>query len=160
LIVLLRNPVDRAYSHYHHQVTRGRESLSFEQAIEAEPQRLSGELEKIMADEHYLSFNQAHFSYLARGIYVDQLKAWSNLFPPEQLLILNSEAFFADPATTYCQVVSFLNAPESVLQSTNKRNVGSYQKMSPATRQRLVEYFRPHNQRLYEYLGTSFNWDR
>jgi hypothetical protein len=91
---------------------------------------------------------------------VDQLKAWSNLFPPEQLLILNSEAFFADPAATYRQVVAFLNASESVLQSTNKRNVGSYQKMSPATRQRLVEYFRPHNQRLYEYLGTSFNWDR
>jgi hypothetical protein len=160
LIVLLRNPVDRAYSHYHHQVTRGRETLSFEQAIEAEPQRLSGELEKIMADEHYISFNQAHFSYLARGIYVDQLKAWSNLFPLEQLLILNSEAFFADPATTYRQVVAFLNAPESILQSAKKRNVGSYQKMSPATRQRLVEYFRPHNQRLFEYLGTSFNWDR
>jgi hypothetical protein len=160
LIVLLRNPVERAYSHYHHQVTRGRETLSFEQAIEAEPQRLSGELEKILADENYISFNQAHFSYLARGIYVDQLQAWTNLFPPEQLLILNSEAFFADPAATYRQVVAFLNVPESVLQSTRKRNVGSYQKMSPATRQRLVEYFRPHNQRLYEYLGTNFNWDR
>ena len=76
LIVLLRNPVDRAYSFYHHNLRRGLESLSFEEAIESEVKRLRGELEKMMDDENYFSFNRQYYSYLSRGIYVDQLKNW------------------------------------------------------------------------------------
>ena len=152
--------VDRAYSHYHHQVSRGRETLSFEEAIQAEPQRLSGELAKILEDENYTSFNHVHFSYLSRGIYVDQLKAWQRFFPKEQILILSSEDFFANPSATCKQVLKFLNVPDWELNVHRKSNVGRYSKMQEATRKSLVEYFKPHNQRLYEYLGTSFDWDR
>src|SRR5258706_3897640 len=73
LIVLLRNPVDRAYSHHWLVTQEGKETLSFEEAIEHEEERLAGGREKILADEHYTSFNHRHFSYLARGIYLDQL---------------------------------------------------------------------------------------
>jgi Sulfotransferase domain len=55
LIALLRNPVDRAYSAYKHRVLTGRESLSFEEALDAEEERTSGELEKMLSDESYHS---------------------------------------------------------------------------------------------------------
>src|SRR5690606_27362001 len=95
LIALLRNPVDRAYSHYQHQVARGRESLSFEEALAAEPRRLDGELEKILADETYTSFAHAHYSYRLRGHYADQLESWFKVFPREQILVLAAESLFA-----------------------------------------------------------------
>ena len=58
LIILLRNPVDRAYSQYQHQLRQpGVEPLSFEEAIAYEEKRLAGEEEKILRDEKYDSFN-------------------------------------------------------------------------------------------------------
>lgn len=160
LIVLLRNPVDRAYSHYFHQVRRGRETLTFEEALKAEPERLSGEVERILADEHYLSYNHVHFSYLARGIYVDQLEAWFKFFPREQMLILSSEDFFAQPSTTYRQVLEFLGLPAWKLPEYRRRNVGHYRdRIDPATRKYLVQFFAPHNQRLFDLLGVRFAWN-
>ena len=67
LIVLLRDPVTRALSHYQHNLAMRCESLSFEEAIQAEPERLAGELEKMMNDPAYYSYNHQQYSYLARG---------------------------------------------------------------------------------------------
>jgi hypothetical protein len=78
LILLLRNPVDRAYSHYHHEVKLGVEPLSFEDAIDREEERLHGQGEKIIADESYYSFNHQHYSYLCRGVYAYQLTVWNS----------------------------------------------------------------------------------
>lgn len=96
LIVVLRNPVDRAYSHYKHQVRVGKETLSFEEAIDREDERIEGELEKMIEDETYVSLKYSLFSYLHRGIYVDQLKAWFNYFKREQILILETENLISE----------------------------------------------------------------
>ena len=165
LIVLLRNPVDRAYSQYFHAVKLGHESLSFEEAIEEEEERTARERERILADERYYSHAYKHRSYLTRGIYVEQLRAWMELFGRQQFLILKSEDFYADPAGTFKQVLAFLQLPETepVLNKGEYEqfNTNTYSsKMDPALRQRLIEYFRPHNARLYDYLGVDFGWDR
>jgi Sulfotransferase domain len=161
LIVLLRSPVDRAYSHYQHNVRKRREPLSFEEAIKAEPDRLRGECEKMLADENYVSFNHSKYSYLARGIYLDQLKMWLNFFPREQLLVLKSEDFFANPAVIYRQVLEFLNLPDWELKTYETYFAGCYRTtMAPSTRKYLVDYFAPHNQRLYQYLGMDWGWDK
>lgn len=73
LIALLRNPVDRAYSHYQMVVKNGRETLYFEEAIRAEGARLRCERDKMLRDEHYFSTDYRAFSYLSTGVYVDQL---------------------------------------------------------------------------------------
>src|SRR5215467_6288621 len=73
LIVLLRNPVDRAFSHYWLEVKGRYESLSFEEAIRCEQERIAGECEKMVNDENYHSFKYRRFSYLTRGIYIDQI---------------------------------------------------------------------------------------
>src|SRR5947209_9042204 len=164
LIVLLRNPVDRAYSQYYHAVELKHETLPFAEAIRDEEKRTAQEREKILQDEGHESHTYTHRSYLTRGIYVDQLQSWMSFFPREQFLILKSEDFYADPAATLKQVYAFLNLPVTELQAQKKEykqlNNTSYSKMDEVLRTRLVEYFRPHNARLYEFLGTDFGWNK
>lgn len=163
LIVQLRNPVNRAYSHYYHEVAGGHEKLTFEEAIEREEERIGKEGEKLAQDERYNSFNHRHFSYLARGIYVDQLKVWMDLFPREQFLILKSEDFYADPAASLAQTLEFMHLPSTGIKQQKhdyeQLNVTKPPKMDEAMRKRLIEYFEPYNTRLYEYLGVDFGWN-
>jgi hypothetical protein len=159
LIVLLRNPVARAYSHYQYEVKLGNETLPFEEAVERERERLAGEVEKIFKNGKYVSFNHIHYSYLSRGVYVDQLKVWMNLFPKEQILVLKSEDFYSDPPMILDRVFTFLNLPNWELREFKKYNEASYQEMDAAVRKTLIDYFKPHNRRLYEYLGVNFGWD-
>lgn len=160
LIVLVRNPVSRAYSHYNHKVREGVETLSFEEAIEREPERLAGEIEKMRSNPGHFGLNHAHYSYLSRSLYADQLELWRQYFSPEQMLILSSEEFFAHPDTAFAQTLDFLGLPQVRLYESPQMNKGSYSPMNPATRQRLIDYFRPHNQRLYEMVGRDFGWDK
>lgn len=159
LIALLRNPVDRAYSHYQMIVRFGQEPLTFEEALAAEEARLTGEKEKMLADGHYHSFNHQYFSYLSRGVYVDQLIHWSNFFDDGQILVLKSEDFFDHTWETLNLALDFLGLPEWRPETWEVVLKGGYEeRMNPATRRRLEEYFEPHNRRLYEYLGVNFEW--
>jgi len=159
LIALLRNPVDRAYSDYNHRLNDGVETLSFEEAIEAEEDRIGGEKERMLAEEGYSSASHRRHSYLARGVYVDQIREWHNHFDPDQLLVLKSEDFFKNTRKMMQLVCDFLGLPEwdggNFGQVKNKRR---YNPMSPTIREKLESYFEPHNQRLYDYLGQDFGW--
>jgi len=160
LIALLRNPVDRAYSDYQMMVRRGFERLEFEEAIVAEEARLRDANDKLLEDEHHDSFEHQRFSYLARGIYVDQLLRWPKYFDKEQLLVLKSEDLLERPVDTFRLVFDFLGLHDWEPETWEVRKKGGKyeQKMDPATRKRLEEYFEPHNQRLYEFLGVDFGW--
>jgi hypothetical protein len=160
LIVLLRNPVDRAYSHYQHQVRAGKERLSFAEAIEREPERLRGEIEKMRADGSYDGVSYRRFSYLARGRYAEQLRVWFGLFAREQMLVLNSEELFQNPSQTVARTLEFLKLPAKQSRRYPTYNEGRYARMDAKMRQQLIEYFRPHNQALYDLLGKDFGWDR
>ena len=160
LIALLRNPIDRAHSHYYHERKKGAEPLSFAEAIEREPERLRGEREKIIADPNYYGFSHHHHSYLTRGIYVDQLKVWMEHFRREQFLIIKSEDFYSDPGTTTQRIFEFLDLPPQPAQDYRNYNSNSYKKMDGAMRSELIEFYQPHNARLAEYLGMSFDWDK
>jgi hypothetical protein len=160
LIVMLRNPVDRAYSAYHHQVRNGSETLSFEAALDAEPTRLEKETAMMSADATYNSYNHRHFSYLARGVYLDQLLNWTRVFPREQILILRSEDFFADPDAGLERSLRFLGLPTWQPRRFPRYNEATYAPMAAHLRPRLVDYFAPHNRRLEAFLGYSLNWDK
>src|SRR5262249_18546299 len=99
LIVLLRDPVARAYSHFRHMVQRGREKLSFADALDQETARLAEGPSAISYDR---------FSYLLRGHYKAQLENLFKHFPREQVLILKSEELFSKTQSIYDEVVSFL----------------------------------------------------
>ncbi|OCQ91431.1 sulfotransferase [Oscillatoriales cyanobacterium USR001] len=159
IILLLRNPIERAISHYYYYVKIGCENLSLENAIAAEPQRLAGEIEKLIANETYYSYNHQHHAYLSRGIYADQLLNWMKFFPKEQILILKSEDLYTNPAATFNTALEFLNLPHHQLENYEKYNAGEYPSISQEIHQQLQAYFQPHNQRLAAILGTNFvNW--
>jgi len=159
LIALLRNPVDRAYSHYQAAVRQGREPLEFEEAVEAEKNRLRDERARALAEEGYDPAITQHYSYLARGIYVNQLREWHKFFDREQLLVLKSEDFFSNQSDTFERVLNFLGLPQWQPDAMVARNTGGYkERMNPETRERLQAYFEPHNRRLYEYLGRDLGW--
>lgn len=161
LIVLLRNPVDRAWSHFHHVVDRNGETLSFEEALKAESKRLAGEREKLEKDPVYRSFEYQKHSYQSRGIYVDGLEAWMRYFDPSRFLILRSEDFFADPPRVFDQTLRFLGLRSYELPSYERFLAGSYTtSMDPDTRKELIELFRPHNLRLSKLVGKDLDWDR
>jgi hypothetical protein len=111
-IVLLRNPVDRAYSQYAHQGRQKYETLSFAEALEREEERTAQEREKILQIEDYVSFNDQHYTYLARGVYIEQIQRWMKFFPKEQFLILKIKDFYADPATEVQKTIEFLEVPD------------------------------------------------
>lgn len=158
LLVLLRNPVDRAYSHYHHERAQGTETLSFEEAIERESERLRGEVERLIRDPTYRSHNHQRFSYLARGDYASQLQNVFSWFPRERVLVLISEQLFADPADSHARVLRFLGLPHLALTNYERHNPGRYDDMDPALRKRLVEHFSEPNERLYRLLDLDFRW--
>jgi hypothetical protein len=108
LIVLLRNPVNRAFSHYTHEKVRGHEPLSFEEAIAAEPGRIHGEEKRMVLKQTSRSRKHQVFSYVARGFYAQQLRRWMEYFPDDQILVLGSERFYADPQATMAEVFAFL----------------------------------------------------
>lgn len=162
LIVLLRNPVDRAYSHYKDHIRKQKENLSFEAAIEKEMGLSNVQLNKMIEDEKYFGESYFHYSYLRRGMYIDQLSRWFNFFPKEQILILESKDLLVSPARILDRALEFLGLPKWQLEEYKQFNSNSKSKnqaMNSDTRKQLVRYFNPYNERLYEFLGMSFNWE-
>lgn len=160
LIAILRNPIDRAYSHYSMQVKNNYEHLSFEEAIGNEETRIAGEREKEEQDENYVGINLRDFSYLARGRYVEQLKIWMNYFPKDKFLILRTEDLEENPTHTMNEIFEFLDLPPYEIKNPPKMNVGEYKAMNPSTRKMLVEYFKPYNEQLHKLFNKNFDWDK
>lgn len=115
LIALLRNPIDRAHSHYRRYVHLGWESLPFAQVSASEEERLRDAVAAGAAIGDDPSDMVGRSSYLARGIYADQLGRWLNQFPRDQMLFLRSEDFYANPARTLEQTLAFLDVPAGEL---------------------------------------------
>jgi hypothetical protein len=161
LIALLRNPVDRAISHFAMESSERRTELSLEEALRRESERLPRDIQRPSPGARCEGAPPLQlFSYLARGVYVDQLVAWERYFPRGQLLVINSGEFFADPAAAMGRVWRFIDLPEVRLSCYPAHSAFVHPCVDSATRAALVEYFRPHNRRLYEFLGCSFDWDR
>ena len=160
LIAILRNPVDRAYSHYHHTLRVNEESLSFEGAIELEEERCAGEKELLIKDPTFIPNHHIHHSYLARGVYADQLENWFRYYDREQFLILTTEEFCENPQLILDQVFKFLKVPSFQIKDLRNLNVGYYKAMNKETRKFLIEYFKIHNERLSKLLQRNFNWNK
>ena len=116
----------------------------------------------MISDEYYWPADFFRLSYLSRGIYVDKLKRWMEIFPKERFLILQSEEFFKNTSEVYKQVIEFLGLPKHELKEYRQIGKAKYkqEKMKPETRKKLIEYFKPHNQELYKFLGIEFDWDK
>lgn len=157
-IVLLRDPVDRAYSHYQHAVRKGREPLTFRQAIEAEPERLRGEWDRMLADESYSSMAYRRQSYLTRGRYADQLERVFAVMHRGQVLPIYSDAYFRHPAAVLRRITDFLELAPWAPKTFAKRNAFSYDPIDPLLRAELAGRFADQNRRLGALVGQTPPW--
>lgn len=157
-IAVLRNPVDRAYSNYQHEVAHGREPLTFLEAIDTEEERVGKALERARADHSAFDHAIMHHSYLARGRYVEQLEEWLRHYPREQLLVIQAERLIDTPAQEMATVWTFLGLHPDDDVTFPHANARPYEPLDEQLRSRLTEYFAPHNERLFELLGQRFDW--
>jgi hypothetical protein len=155
LIVLLRDPVRRAYSHYWHERDKGRERLDFAAALAAEPARLGDSEAALATGRLQRSAAHQHFSYLARGRYAEQLERWFAVFPRGQILVLRFEDLAREPLAVLNRALAFLDLPPAESVSLEARNTRRYPPLEEATAVRLREYFAPHERRLAALLGES-----
>jgi hypothetical protein len=158
LVVLLRDPVRRAYSHYWHQRNKGRESLSFEDAIAAEPDRIDRAHELLASGEIERSDAHQYFSYLARGRYAEQFERWLQFYPREQLLVLRFEDLARAPLPLTNEALAHVGLSPLGDARLEPRNTLKYPPINPATAERLREYFAPHDAALAKLLGRSMQW--
>lgn len=158
IIMILRNPITRAYSHYNHQVRMRREGLTFEEAIRNEPKRLFSYHSENSNEKKINKKNFIKYSYLERGKYFSQLQNVLNYFNKDQILILQSEKFNKNPQEEYNKVLKFLNLPPHKMDFTKKYNAHKYPPIKEETKQKLGEFFKPHNEKLFDLIGKRFDW--
>jgi hypothetical protein len=160
LLVLLRDPVERAYSAHRHELARGFETVDFEAALDLEPERLRGEEQRLREDQSYRSLSHQHHAYAGRGYYAEQLTRLFAIFGRDQVLVLDSDAFFTTPEDEYARVLSFLGMPAWHPSTFERANARPRSPMRRSTRQRLEEHFAPHDEALSRLLGEVPRWRR
>lgn len=158
LLVVLRDPVARAWSHYRYEHGRGKEPLEFVAALDAEAERLAGEEERLILDEHYVSDDHRYHSYLQRGRYAEQLQRLRALMPGEQIHVVQSEQLFAKPDEVLQGVWRFLGLEDVKLTGLEPHKQGSPRDLSDTARRQLQEYYKPLNDALYAEPGIDFSW--
>ena len=157
LIVLFRNPVDRAYSNYHLGVREGSENLSFEDAIQFELDSLKNF--EIESEDDIKKYTISR-SYIVKGFYADQLKIWLKLFKSKQLFITSTEDFESNANNTLNKIYDFLEIPQINLKNLEKHKVASYPPMKDETRKFLVDLYKIHNEELFRMISKEFDWNK
>ncbi|MGL5080080.1 MAG: tetratricopeptide repeat protein [Microcoleaceae cyanobacterium] len=150
LIILLRNPVERAISHYHQWIDLNWEWRPLDQAMDLA-------IEQLQQSNHQV-WNQPN-NYVARGVYIEFIKKWRSIFSEEQILILKSEDFYENPEGVLREVCNFLNLPLVKLLNYKKYNSRTYPTAEISIRQKLYYYFFPCIQELEEFTERKFNWE-
>ena len=152
IITILRNPVDRAYSNYNLAVRENNEKLTFEEAIDEEIEFLS--------KNSFLETVNRFRSYLTKGVYVNQIKLWLDIFPRSQFHFLSTEQMKNEPHESLNQVFEFLSLPDYNIRNIQKRKLADYEKMNDSTRERLLKYYKPYNEKLFEIIKQKFEWEK
>lgn len=146
LIVLLRNPLDRAFSHWNMERAEKRDSASFWDAIHNEAER----------SREALPYQHRVYSYIDRGFYLEQLHRLWACFPKEQVLVLKTEALQKQPNDTLQQIFGFLGVtPLPLLNPVNVHGFPHTSRMSEAERTYLRSIFEQEIKALERALG----WD-
>jgi hypothetical protein len=158
LLVLVRDPVERAYSAHAHELARGYETEPFERALELEDQRLAGEAERIVSEPGYLSHSHQHHAYLTRGLYADQLERLGQFVGRDRVHVVDSGRFFTDPEPVYDGVLEFLGLRRHGYPVFERHNARPRSPMPETLRATLNEHFGAPDERLTSWLGHPPSW--
>jgi hypothetical protein len=160
LLVLIRDPVQRAHSAHAHEVALGYDDVPFETALELEDVRLQGEVQRILSNPRYVSHSHQHHAYRARGQYIEQLERLEVLFGRERIHVVDSGDFFKRPEPTYDSILEFLELPRRGYPPFEAQNVQPRRPMPDSVREALDNHFAPFDARLARWLGRDPSWRR
>lgn len=159
LVVLLRDPVERTLSHHKHEVRRGNEPLDLLEALDAEPDRLRGEADRIVAGAPFVnSFAHQTFSYVERSRYGPQISRLFDHVGRDKVLVLQSEQLFGDPAAVLERVLAFLQLPHWSPPRFPRENATVGTEVPIHVRERLRAEFAASNEQLFALIGERFSW--
>ena len=145
-IVVLRNPVDRAFSAYQHMLREGVVQESF-----------AAHIERRLSEQQKIEFTG--WDVLKKGRYAEGLERWFTNFSRSQFHIIDFRELVSEPSETVAGIINFLGLPQVPIDTVKKFNDGRYaDSMDPDLNARLREYFEPHNRRLESLLGFSMGW--
>jgi hypothetical protein len=158
-IMLVRDPVKRAWSHYLERTQNDVEPLSFPDALAAEEERLSGELDRMLADPGYHSTAWDWYPYRSRGDYLPQLQHWTSVLGRDNLLVVRSEDMYGDVQRVFDEVCAFLGLPRHQLPTRRTFNAShTSPKMPEESAAELRAHFAPRVAALEEWLGRPLSW--
>jgi Sulfotransferase domain len=160
LIVLVRDPVERAYSQHADEVAQGFEmETDFARALKLEPSRLRGQHARLVADPHAYSFAHQHHAYRARGEYASALEPVAHQVGRDQMLVLQSEEFFTEPKAVFDRVQDFLGLPHLGYPEFEQHNARQRNTAMPdEVRAELTEHYAAHDAALTAWLGHIPTW--
>lgn len=160
MIVMLRNPADRAYAQYFHEIRIKSETNSeFLEAIALEEKRLENAEIQLLNGTVSYHFSHQHHSYIARSLYTNQIERWLSYFPKSQFLFIKSESFFSNPKEQLKKVYEFLDIQVIYPDKISVFNENHYPPMSEDVRQKLHQLFSDELIKIRHLLGEEFVWE-
>ena len=159
VVVLVRDPVERAMSAHRHELARGFEALPLDEALSAERQRLAGESDRIASDPGYRSFTHRHHAYLARGEYGSQVGRFVEAMDKDRVHVVDADAFFADPGGEFADLQRALRIPVFLPERVERWNARPGGPRLPEQRREvLMSHFEASDAELASYLGHPPAW--
>ena len=158
VVVMLRDPVERAWSAYRHEKARGFETLTFGEAVATEGVRTHGEAARLAAEPGYRSFSHRHHAYLQRGEYALQISRYVDLLGPERVHLIDAHRFFERPVQEFAALQEALGVPVWLPPRVDTWNASSGPPLDDADRQWLMAHFEPHDDALAGLLGAVPSW--
>ncbi|WP_431711832.1 sulfotransferase family protein [Glutamicibacter uratoxydans] len=160
LVMMLRDPVDRAYSAHRHELMRGFETEEFERALELEAGRVDGELERIEQDPNYSSYSLRHHAYLLRGKYIDQIRRIHDAVGKENLYLMDADDFFSHPQEEFRALQLWLGLEPWTPDNIPAENSQPRAPMTAQLREKLREYYDSADAELAQVMGKQPSWRR
>jgi hypothetical protein len=157
VVMLLRDPVERAFSHWKERRNHT-EALGFEAALAAEPARTAGEEARLLADPTYVSFAHRHQTYLTQGCYGPMLERWLEAYPADQVTVVAAEEFYADPQSLVDHLSDRIGIPRRPLEHIEPYNAEPARAMSPIVRADLGVRLAPEIEKVEQILGREMPW--
>jgi Sulfotransferase domain len=158
IVMMVRDPVERAYSAHSHELARGFETEDFETAIALEPQRTAGEANRLTVDGRYASHAHRHHAYLARGRYAEQLDRFAEQLGRDRVYVMDAHRFFASPVEELASLFEWLGLPPWAPTYVSRENARSRAPMPDHLRSRLHQHFEPYDAALADWLRQPASW--
>lgn len=158
IVVVLRDPVMRAYSHWKERRRNDMEPLDFAAALAAEDGRVGAVEDRLRTDPAFHSYAHEQQSYARQSEYDTALQRWYDRYPRDRILVLCSEEYYAAPRQALDAAAAFLGISVGAVAGGSVRNAAGGERLDAGVEAALRERFAPHNEALRRLTGRDFPW--